>query len=196
MEPRDYRFYKISKEATEQIKKATDEIQAKRQKLLNEAIESVGAKGVSFSNSWGENGTTIRAFAFAVDKEFDFAVKELQRTSELMVIRAKANSKKGKEFNAALDAAKDELNKKLKDLPCFKDYIINKFDIQCCSISQHGSGAGMRMLETIVGYPQIDKSFLICAIPNHERGIDKQPSVPDCFEEITYGVFYDLSNSK
>ncbi|MCP9270340.1 DUF5420 family protein [Xenorhabdus sp. XENO-1] len=196
MSEKDYKYYRLSGDIVNQLDSEYELIQENRQEVINQALDKIGAKGVSWDNSWGKNDSLISYFAFPIDKEFPVPVKIINSNSELKIIRAKANSKAGKEFNKKLDDLVKETNSQLKHLLSYKDFLINKFNIQCCTLGtpQPHHKRGVPMIETRAGKASKDNNILLFAIPNTKEHGDKQPEVPECFEEISYGIFYDLAN--
>ncbi|MGJ0580486.1 DUF5420 family protein [Xenorhabdus bovienii] len=195
MSEKDYKYYRLTGDVVKQIDDEYVLISEKRQQVINQATDKIGAKGVSWDNSWGKNSSLIISFAFSIDKEFSIPMKIINQTDELKAVRAKANSKTGKEFNKQLDSLVKETNSKLEKLPSYKDFLIDKFNIQCCTLGtpEPHHKWGVPMISTRVGKASKNNNTLLFAIPNAKE-YDKQPEVPECFEEISYGVFYDLAD--
>ncbi|WP_047685724.1 MULTISPECIES: DUF5420 family protein [Xenorhabdus] len=195
MSEKDYKYYQLTGDTVKKLDNEYVLISKERQKVIRQALNKIGAEGVSWNNDWGKNGSKIGNFAFSIDKEFPLPMKVINSTNELKVVRAKANSKAGKEFNKKLDELIKETNNKLEKLPSYPDFLINKFNIQCCTLGTpkpHHKWV-IPMIETRVGKASKDNNTLLFAIPNAKE-YNKQPEIPDCFEEISYGIFYDLSN--
>ncbi|RAW91426.1 hypothetical protein CKY05_24085 [Photorhabdus sp. S10-54] len=197
MSERDFKYYRLTGDIVKQIDDEFQIINEKRAEVLKTAKDSIGAKGATFQHGFGVNGTLIEKFAFPIEKEFDFAVKIIVKNDELKVVHAKSNSKAGKEFNKNIADLTKETNRKLKKLPTYKDFLIEKFNIGCTKLgTQKPNQRGIPVISTSVGKASKDNSILLFAIPSVERegeGWDTIPKVPECFEEITYGTFYDLS---
>ncbi|WP_340622437.1 DUF5420 family protein [Xenorhabdus siamensis] len=195
MSEKDYKYYRLSGDIVDQLDNEHRLIQKKRQEVIHQALDKIGAEGFSWDDSWGKNSSLILNFAFPIDKEFSIPMKIINSTDELKIVRAKANSKAGKEFNRELDELVKETNDKLKNLPSYKDFLINKFNIQCCTLGtpKPHHKYGVPMIETKVGKASKDNNTLLFAIPNAKE-YNKQPEIPDYFEEISYGIFYDLTN--
>ncbi|MDE9477055.1 DUF5420 family protein [Xenorhabdus bovienii] len=193
MSERDFKYYRLTGDVVKQIDDEYDLINENRQQVINQAMDKIDAKNVSWSNGWGS--TEVGGFAFPIDKEFPIPMKIIRSTNELKVVRAKANSKAGKEFNKQMDDLIKETNKKLEKFPSYKYFLINKFNIQCCTVGtpEPHHKYGIPMISTRAGKANKDDGTLLFAIPNAKEH-DKQPEVPECFEEITYGVFYDLAD--
>lgn len=193
MEPKDYTYYKIQGEIVNQLDTEFNNIKNKRQQVLEDALVKVGAISAMFSNSWGENGSLIRAFAFAKDKTFNFPIKVIAENNEAIALRAKANTKDGRAFNKVLEQAKETANLKLKNLPTYKDFLINKFNVQNCTIGSEVSSKGMCLISTLTGKAAKAKNIILFAIPVNNENSD-EIKIPECFEQISYGTFYDLVN--
>ncbi|MCW7548431.1 DUF5420 family protein [Photorhabdus sp. APURE] len=195
MSERDFKYYRLTGDIVKQIDDEFQIINEKRAEVFKAAKDSVGAKGATFQHGIGANGTLIDRFAFPIEKEFDFAVKIIVKNDELKVVSAKSNSKAGKEFNKKIADLTEETNRKLKNLPAYKDFLIEKFNISCTTLGTPKSNQrGVPVISTLVGKASKDKSIILFAIPIAEKeDWDKRPKIPECFEEITYGTFYDLS---
>ncbi|HHR6066206.1 TPA: hypothetical protein ACS78C_000293 [Providencia alcalifaciens] len=193
MEPKDYTYYKIQGEIVNQLDTEFNNIKTKRQQVIEDALAKVGAISAIFSNSWGENGSLIRAFAFAKDKSFNFPIKVIAENNETIALRAKANTIDGRAFNKLLEQAKETANLKLKNLPTYKDFLINKFNVQNCTIGSEISSKGMRLISTLTGKAAKVTDTVLFAIPINKENSDKI-KIPECFEKISYGTFYDLVN--
>lgn len=194
MSERDFKYYRLTGDIVKQIDDEYQIIEEKRAEVIKAAKDSIGAKGATFQHGYGVNGTLIERFAFPIEKEFDFAVKIIVENDELKVVHAKSNSKAGKEFNKKISDLREETNRKLKNLPTYKDFLIEKFNINCTTLgTPKQNQRGIPVLSTVAGKASKDKSIILFAIPKAEKeGWDKRPQVPECFEEITYGTFYDL----
>ncbi len=101
------------------------------------------------------------------------------------------NSKAGKDFNATMDLANDKLSKCLT----FQDWIIHEyFKVNHCGLggpSSRGSGFGTAMISS---YGGMAGENIVIAIPNDTESSKKPVVIPDSFEAISYGKFYDLTN--
>lgn len=176
-------------------------IDEQRKSILNSAIGAVGAISWTDNSGWGEKGDLLRAFVW--EKGFNFpcpvTIKNEQYFDgkKVIIARGKGNTKEGREYNKQLDAVIAEANQKLKDLPVWQSYIINHYDIMRTGIGGRAgnSGFGMAMLSTCGGkHPSRDDALLF-AIPNNKEERHREVVIPDSFQKLTYGQFYDITEA-
>ena len=115
----------------------------------------------------------------------------------VVIARGKGNTKEGREFNKKLDAVRQEVNKELKSLPEWADFIINHYGIMRTGIGgPSGKGFGFAMLSTHGGRHPIRDDALLFRIPNDKSDANRPVVMPENFQKLTYGQFYDIVNSE
>lgn len=172
------------------------EVGEKRKAILSQLLETTGAVAYTASSSWGGQ-EHIRELVFPYDTPLkdEPHIKTVRSSrfegERVVVLDGKRNRKAGIAFNKPVTDA----NQALKDLPDFKAWVISELKIGRTGIGgAHPSGRGCSMLSTDLGMR--DDIYYI-RIPNVEtRGASKQVEVPEGFEKLTYGQWYDLVNSE
>lgn len=180
-----------------------EDIEKQRKEILVSAIEKVGAIAWTNNSGWGEKGDLLRSFVWGKDFSFPAPVT-IQREDyfdgkRVVIARGKGNSKDGREYNKLLESVKNDANSKLKELPIWQSYIINHYGVMRTGIGGPAGNSGHRfaMLSTYGGkHPKKDDALLF-AIPNNkdEKGHGKI-DIPEGFQKLTYGQFYDITNEK
>ncbi|MDE9591119.1 hypothetical protein, partial [Xenorhabdus bovienii] len=61
MSERDFKYYRLTGDVVKQIDDEYDLINEKRQQVINQAMDKIDAKNVSWSNGWGS--TEVGGFA-------------------------------------------------------------------------------------------------------------------------------------
>lgn len=195
-----YDYYMVRGPEVKGLIESYDDILKNRQSILVAAAEEVGATAWTLTNNWGGTGGLIQSFVW--EKGFDFPCQVTIKREDyfdnkkVVIARGKGNTKEGREYNKALDSVIKIANEKLKSLPQWKDYIVDHYGVMRTGIGgPSGSGFGFAMLSTYGGkHPGRDDTLLF-AIPNDK---DEQQHgliyVPENFEKITYGKFYDITN--
>ena len=171
------------------------EVGSKRKDILKQLLETTGAVAYTASNSWcGQE--VVREMVYPFDTEH----KELPHVktmrvdffegNKVVVLSGKGNRKDGIAFNKPVKDA----NEALKDLPDFKAWVIAKLGVQRTGLGgRHESGRGTSMLSTDFG---MREGVYFFRIPNNKTdGASKPVNVPDGFEPLTYGQWYDLINT-
>jgi len=196
-----YDYYKVEGEDVKALIAGYEEIKKSRNEILKNAANNVGAIAWTLTSNWGGGGGLIQGFAW--EKGFDFPCpmtikSEASFDGKRVVIgRGKGNTKEGRSYNQALDSIRDEANKNLKALPEWKDYIINHYGIMRTGIGgQSGRGFGMAMLSTYGGKHPTRDDTLLFAIPNNTDEGHGKVVIPENFQKLTYGQFYDIVNTE
>lgn len=171
------------------------EIGDKRKEIIRELLKTTGAVAYTASSSWGGQ-EVIREMVYPFDtphKE-EPHIKTVRvdhyENQRVVVLSGKRNRKAGVAFNKPVTDA----NKLLKDLPDFKAWVISELDIKRTGIgAPHESGRGMSMLSTDFG---MSGSTYYFRIPSDKTdGSSKSVEIPEDFESLTYGQWYDLVNA-
>lgn len=149
---------------------------------------------------WGENGSLVKSLVFAADYDFGAPVTVIHRDNiegrEVVVVRGKGRAKEARDLNSSLARYVRDANDDLAELPSFKDYLINHYQIACNGIGAPSPrGYGAYMISTNCGAQPGSKDVLLFAVPVKSDGC-RQPEIPPSFVEITYGQFYDLTNTE
>lgn len=168
------------------------EIGEKRTDIIRELLKTTGALAYTASSSWGGQ-EVIREMVYPFDtshkEESHVKTVRVDRYEDqrVVVLSGKRNRKAGVEFNKPVT----EANKALKDLPDFKSWVIGELNIRRTGIGgQHESGRGMAMLSTDFGCAG---GVYLFRIPNDlTDGKSKEITVPEGFEKLTYGQWYDM----
>lgn len=197
-----YDYYSVSGPEVKALIEGYDSILEQRQSILTNAAEEVGAVAWTLTSNWGGTGGLIQSFVWEKGFSFPCAVtikrEDYFDNKRVVVARGKGNTKDGREYNKVLDTVAKTANEKLKSLPQWKDYVVNHYGVMRTGIGgQSGSGFGFAMLSTYGGkHPDRDDTLLF-AIPNDKD--EKQHGevkIPDNFEKMTYGQFYDITNKE
>lgn len=181
-----------SKPLIEEYKTA---VLAKRDELFQKLLDNTGAIAWRQSRHWGQDDY-VTDLVFPEDHE-DTKLSHVKITERsyfdgkpVTCLRGKLNSKAGKAFNKHID----ETNETLKELPSFSVWFINKFDLQRTGVGgNHESGRGMALLSSAAGYKN---NQIIVTIPNEKCRDVENPVVPDFLEQVTYGQFYDFTETE
>ncbi|WP_312412379.1 Eac protein [Pseudescherichia sp.] len=194
-----YDYYLVEGPEVKSLIDGYNTINEQRNDILEAAIESVGAIAWTNNSRWGDKGDLLESFVWEKGFEFPCLVtvkKELSFEGKRVVIaRGKGNTKEGREYNKQLDKVKADANQKLKDLPIWQSYIINHYDIMRTGIGGRAgnSGFGMAMLSTYGGKHPTRDDTLLFAIPNDKEDRHREVVIPDNFQKLTYGQFYDIT---
>lgn len=195
-----YDYYMVEGDDVKSLIEGYDDIREQRNAILPDAVAKVGAIAWTTSSGWGGGGGLLSGFAWEKGYEFpcQMTIKREEMFGDKRVVlgRGKGNTKDGRTFNKVLDTVMEEANKKLKSLPEWKDYIVNHYGIMRTGIGgQSGRGFGFAMLSTYGGkHPRRD-DCLVFGIPNNKEERHGDLVIPDNFQKITYGQFYDIVNS-
>ena len=176
-----------------------DDIREQRNSILPEAAGKVGAIAWTTSSGWGGGGGLLSGFVWEKGYQFPCPMtikrEEMFDGKRVVLGRGKGNTKEGRAYNKELDAVMEEANKKLKSLPEWEDYIVNHYGIMRTGIGgQSGRGFGFAMLSTYGGKHPGRDDCLVFAIPNNKEERHGEVEIPDNFQKITYGQFYDIAN--
>ncbi|GKX54050.1 hypothetical protein SOASR030_01620 [Leminorella grimontii] len=193
-----YDYFKVEGEDVKAMIAKYDEIADKRQSVINDLCNKFEAIGYTDSTGFGDKGSFVRNLIWPADFKFAQPMTIKLRSyidgKPAILARGKGNSKEGRAFNKSLDAAIADCNKQLATLPSWQAYIIEHYDVMKTGIGG-SSGLGLAMLTTYGGkYPGRDDCLLF-AIPNNKN--EKRHgkiTVPENFQKLTYGQFYDITN--
>ncbi|HFK5704791.1 TPA: DUF5420 family protein [Enterobacter roggenkampii] len=195
-----YDYYMVEGDDVKALIKSYDAIRDKRNALLPEAVKKVGAIAWTATSNWGGGGGLLENFVWEKDFKFPCPMtikrEDFFDGKRVVIARGKGNTKEGREFNKALDAVRQEVNKELKSLPEWADFIINHYGIMRTGIGgPSGKGFGFAMLSTHGGrYPGRDDALLF-RIPNDKSDNHISAVIPENFKKMTYGQFYDIVNT-
>ena len=196
-----YDYYMVEGEDVKSLIEGYEKTKDSRNAILKDAATNVGAIAWTLTNGWGGGGGLIQGFAW--EKGFGFPCPMTVKREDsfdgkrVVIGRGKGNTKEGRAYNKALDSIKDEANKKLKALPEWEDYIINHYGIMRTGIgSRSGQGFGFAMLSTYGGKHPTREDCLLFGIPNNKEDQHGEVVIPDNFQKLTYGQFYDIVNSE
>lgn len=185
-----YDYYRFESDTLKP--KYDKEIGEPRREIIRKMLDESGATAYTSSSDWG-GAEIIRELVYP----FDTALKnephiKVVRTdyfedAKIVVLDGKRNRKAGNEFNKPVNDA----NKALKDLPDFKAWVIKHFNIKRTGIGEaHPNGRGMSMIST--DFAMRGNTYFF-RIPNDKAdGRSEAVTIPDGFEKLTYGQFYDL----
>ncbi|AUR81454.1 hypothetical protein NVP1005O_57 [Vibrio phage 1.005.O._10N.286.48.F2] len=172
--------------------KYNEEVGSKRTESLRKMLEGSGALAYTNSSSWG-GVETVGELVYPYDTELKSLPHVMNIRSDyydgqkIVVLRGKLNSKAGKDFNKWIDQARDEI----KDLPDFKAWVIKSLDVGRTGLGgAHESGRGTAMLSTDFGMR--DGVYLFRIPKDSCDGISGTNEVPEGFESISYGQWYDI----
>ncbi|CAM0010082.1 hypothetical protein VPH234P10_0048 [Vibrio phage 234P10] len=171
------------------------EVGGKRKEILSELLDSTGALAYTASSSWG-GPEVVRELVYPFDtphKE-DPHIKTVRtdrfNNERVVILDGKRNRKAGVAFNKPVTDA----NNLLKDLPDFKAWVISELGINRTGIGgAHESGRGMAMLSTDFG--MVDGVYFFRIPSDKTDGKSKEVVIPEGFESLTYGQWYDLVNA-
>lgn len=201
MQPEEfYRYYKLTGPAAQAVNDDYSGIPAIRTEVLSELLSNTGAVAICENHDWGKNGSLVSNVAFLADHPFKVPVTVRNRDKfegrDVVVVTGRGNTKEARAFNAEIAEHISAANQKLKDAPSYIDFLITRFNVQCCTIGWGMTGRhGAAMISTHCGQSKNDKNVLLFAIPiPNENDRSKSPEIPAEFKEITYGQFYDLTN--
>ena len=194
-----YDYYMVEGDEVKSLIAGYDDIREQRNSILPEAAGKVGAIAWTTSSGWGGGGGLLSGFVWEKGYQFPCPMtikrEEMFDGKRVVLGRGKGNTKEGRAYNKELDAVMEEANKKLKSLPEWEDYIVNHYGIMRTGIGgQSGRGFGFAMLSTYGGKHPGRDDCLVCAIPNNKEERHGEVEIPDNFQKITYGQFYDIAN--
>jgi hypothetical protein len=194
-----YDYYMVEGDEVKSLIAGYDDIREQRNSILPEAAGKVGAIAWTTSSGWGGGGGLLSGFVWEKGYQFPCPMtikrEEMFDGKRVVLGRGKGNTKEGRAYNKELDSVMEEANKKLKSLPEWKDYIVNHYGIMRTGIGgQSGRGFGFAMLSTYGGKHPGRDDCLVFAIPNNKEERHGEVEIPDNFQKITYGQFYDIAN--
>lgn len=199
--PDHYSYYRVTGEEAVKLNQQYEPIRQRRSEILQSVIDESGCVGFTFGR--GNNNDLLNQLAFDVDHDFGTPVKVLASDEldgrPVVVVQGKGRSEKSKKLNVRLAKIISDANKQLICAPDYQSYLIKHYRVDCMTI-RSGAHIGPYksypyMVSTYCGTAYNDPSTLLFAIPNMPSS-EKQVPIPDCFEPITYGQFYDLANKK
>lgn len=196
-----YDYYMVEGDEVKSLIAGYEDIREQRNSILPEAAGKVGAIAWTISSEWGGGGGLLNGFVWEKGYQFPCPMtikrEEMFDGKRVVLGRGKGNTKEGRAYNKELDAVMEEANKKLKSLPEWKDYIVNHYSIMRTGIGgQSGRGFGLAMLSTYGGKHPGRDDCLVFGIPNNKEEQHGEVKIPDNFQKITYGRFYDIVNHK
>jgi len=188
-----YDYYITSKEVKDiKLNEHKEKFGSKRSELIKEFCDKHGALGYTLRSSWG-GADLISELVF--DCEHDIVSSPYHKKRAVMfegkscfAITGKGNRKDGISFNNEIN----DINDQIKDIPNFTDWIVDEFKVMRTGMGE-STGRGVAMLQTAGG---IVGDYLGFRIPNCKQDCHGLVEIPDCFEKISYGQWYDLINGK
>lgn len=194
-----YRYFKVAGLEARGAVVDYAAIGEKRKELIDAARASVGAVLHTEARDWG-GSSRVAEFVFNADFAFPCPVKIVRREKveerDVVIVKGFGRDKGTKEYFARLSKSIRDLNEQLKDYPKFQDYLIKRYDVGCTGLGgPNSSGRGTAMLFSRCGTSAHSDEVLLFAIPTNANGC-RQPEIPSSFVEITYGQFYDLTNTE
>lgn len=195
-----YDYYLVEGPEVKALIDGYDRICEKRNEIMHAAIDKVGAIAWVNNGGWGDKGGLIRAFVWEKGFEFPAPVtikdEQIWQGKSVVIARGKGNTKQGKEYQKTLESVKEEANKQLKALPLWETYIIDHYGVMRTGIGGQASrGFGFAMLSTYGGKCPGRDDALVFAIPNDKSERHGEVTIPESFQKLTYGQFYDLTNT-
>lgn len=186
-----YTYYKVDAvTSAATLKEHEETVAAQRSALISDALRGFDAEAFSTQNEWAGPPTVVGILVkddHPLLKEPHVLFQRKQRTDDgvLNLVRGRGNTKDGKRLNSEIA----QFSKALKDLPAFTDWVVPYFDIMTSAIGEpHPTKrGGFAMIRTHGGFAG---EHLVFAVPKEG---DRDVEVPACFEQITYGQFYDMT---
>lgn len=187
-----YRYFKTNAKIAADVQALFDEeVGNKRDAALSKLLEATGAVAwCETSAAWGGDKALVRGIVYPL-KDFVIPkhVKMVQGCTwdgeDCVEVRGKLNSQAGLEFNKHID----ECNDVLRTAPKYRDWVVKHFDVMyTCLGGNHPNGRGVAMLSTYGGNCG---DVLVFAVAKGDRKV----TIPECFEQITYGNFYDMTHA-
>lgn len=191
-------YYMVRGDDVAMLLSKNEGVEKKRDEVIEKAMAEVGATAYTKRSEFSGKSSLLSWFAWPAGFDFNCETKVINSSyldgEKVFVVKGKGNRKCGKEFNKKVQGVIDSANSELELLPTFKDMIINHYGVGCTGLGE-ATGRGTAMLSTRAGTSN-DKSCLLFAIPNEKsRGSTRDAvKIPECFEKISYGKFYDLAN--
>lgn len=194
MNEENYDYYFVPSNIKEELdKKYKAEILGLRQAVFNDLLQATGAIAWIENRSWGQI-TTIGSLAFNTDHELVGASHMTKpkfdqfEDSKVAIIRGKQSVSLGRAFNKLVT----EANEKLKLLPDYRQWLVMHFKVMRTGFGA-ATGRGVSMLSTQGGHLGDGLGF---AIPKGGDERHGQIEIPECFEKLSFGQWYDLTKSK
>ena len=191
-----YDYYKTDADTRIQLEKEFSEsVASQRDEILEKMKDNTGCIAWRERSGFGKSDY-ICELVFPADHKIvsePFIKIESRMKHEgqnVVCVSGMGNRKLGKEFNAAIG----DYNKQLEKCPKYTDWIITKLNVMRTGFGGVGSkGYGTSMLSSYGGN---SGNVVVVAIPNSDD-TERHGSVtiPNCLEKISYGNFYDLTNS-
>lgn len=180
-----YEYYRISEsQACELIKQFYD-IKKIWLEELKEISELLGANPSAWRWKIGLRGLRLDNFCFPTYTEFDFDHKVIAEEKALIAIKAYKKTTKGRAFADKLKNIIDSFNEKWVGKLSLNDYLVSLFCLSGWKIKYIDRKS--HHLKTRFSY-DVSKNLIIARVH-----IKEPPFVlPEYFEKITYGQFYDL----
>ncbi len=198
--PENYKFYRVRGESALSLIAKALEADKAHMAILTKMMESSGCVGYRSYNHLGQTIVSDLAFPLSFPVPPDVKVRERSTLlgEEVVILVGDGRRKDGKIFNAKIRGVIDAANQMLGKQPNFSSYLIDALNIKCSTLGRATAGQrGVPLISTFGGLAHGSDDTLLFAIPQVLPGNnDRQPDVPALLEEITYGVFYDLSHSE
>lgn len=194
-----YRYFKVTGLEAQSANVDYKVIGEKRKEIIGAARASVGAVLHTEARDWGWS-SRVAEFVFDADFAFPCPVKIIRREMidgrEVVIVKGFGRDKGTKAYFARLSKVIRDLNEQLKDYPKFQDYLIKRYAVGCKGLGGPSDrGRGTAMLFSRCGTSAQSEDVLLFAIPTNADGC-APPEIPSSFVEITYGQFYDLTNTE
>ena len=183
------KYYTTTPEKKNEICELYEAVKILRDKVMQGIFDKTGAVAFAQSGGWGlPERVTGLVFPYGHEMTNNPHYKTkltVHNGKDVVIVEGKSNRKDGAEFNRMISA----INKDLKELPTFKDFIIDHLGIRQTGLGG-ASNRGVSMLSTNAG---LCGDVILASIPFPG---DSKIAIPECLEEITYGKFYDMVNGK
>lgn len=199
-----YDYYQVEGEDVKELIESYDEISSKRKLKLQELLDEFGAEAFVTTSGFGDKGSSVLSLGWFSDYSFPCPVTIKRRGSldgkRLVFARGKGNTKEGRAFNKLLDNSIKKTNESLKDLPSLEGYIIEHYGVLKTGFGEPSGNFGIAMLTTYAGLCPGRDDCLLFAVPKSRESEGHvrhgEVIIPPNFTSLTYGQFYDLSNSE
>ena len=185
-----YDYYITSSEVKDQkLKEYAEKFGDKRKNSIQEMCDKYGAIAYTTRNQRG-NGKYVYELIFEADHEFldpnQFKLRAVEFDGKsCFAVSGKGNGKQG----IALHKDMESLNKEIRGIPNFTGWVVEDFGVMRTGFGETAfNGRGMYMLETKGGVIGEHLGFMI---PSNTEDKHGSINIPECFERITYGQWYD-----
>ena len=187
---KQYRYYRVTGPLVDELDREYEPIGNLRNAIFDQVLAKSGAVGATLHRPFlDRHYGLIDQLAFPSGYDFGVPV-EIRHQGEIdgrpvVVVSAIGKTKEAKALNAKHNTWVSEVNALLKDAPAYLGFVLKRLNLFVTGTVER------RVVTPYGGLQPGVNGVLLLAIPVHGDEEGEELTIPEGFERITYGVFYD-----